>query len=550
MTHPPHGNPWDRAIRTRISRRRALAAGGGGAAALAALSIVGCDDGGGPESGGTLRFGAALAPSSGLDPQIEQAGGLAIFPRIYGYLLHVDSRDDSVILDHAESVEQPDDRTYVFRLRGDLRFHDEPPVNGRAVRAQDIVRTVERYRDNPVAVNKLWHTNVLESIEATDERTVRVTTKIPYVYTLSHMNAIGSGAILPAESTDGQADLTAGGPGSGPFTLDALALPDRASVRRFDGHYDAGNVRLDGMAWEFFADDTAKRRAFEELGVDVIPARDGLDAADLADIDWVATSMEPSLAYLSLGLRTDRPPFNDERLRRALDLAIDRDALLEVASQGQGATIGPINSHLGDGFWQLSDDEIVAASGGDDLEARRAEARQVIEAAGALAFRLQVADVPELSDIATLLRDQLTSVGAFVVLEPVPQLTAFLNLQQGNFDAMLISQQPYESPDVPARMYHARGPEDTNSPFAFSDPEINALIERSWGEAAREQRRDTLLQAQRLMIERRPLVQLISPVGHTAWHDYVRDMPEGLPGSLRQFYARQWLDLPVDGRPE
>jgi peptide/nickel transport system substrate-binding protein len=431
-----------------------------------------------------------------------------------------------------------------------VRFHDVPLANGRAVRAQDVLRTVERYRDNPVAVNKLWHASILESIQATDDRTLRVTTRIPYVYTLAHMNAIGAGAIIPAEATDNNTDLTPGGPGSGPFTVGAIAFPDRASVIRFDGHYDAANIRLDGIAWEFFPDDTARRRAFEELRVDVIPVRDAIEAAYLRELDGVATEVEPSLAYLSLGLRTDRPPFNDERLRRALDLAIDRAALLEVASQGEGIATGPINGHLATGFWSLSMEEIISASGGEDIERRRTEARGIIEAAGALAFKLQVADTPELLDLATLLRDQLTSVGAFVVLEPVPQLAAFVNLRQGNFDAILISHQPHESPDIPARLYHSRGPEDTTSPFAFQDPEIDALVERSWGEADREQRRDTLIEAQRLMFARRPLVQLISPVGYTVWHDHVNDMPEALPGSLRQFYARQWLDLPVDGRPD
>ena len=98
-------------------------------------------------------------------------------------------------------------------------------------------------------------------------------------------------------------------------------------------------------------------------------------------------------------------------------------------------------------------------------------------------------------------------------------------------------------------MYHSAGPEGTGSPSAFADPEIDALVQRSWSESDRETRRQTLLDAQRLMIEKRPLIQLITPYGYTAWRDYVHDMPQGLPGSLAQFYVQQSLDLPVDGSP-
>ena len=123
---------WSRVARARVSRRRLIAGSAlltGGAVAWAAC---GGEDGDAtqqePQRGGTLRLGTTT-PYSGLDPQTEAGTGLEITARLYGYMMHADSRDDSIVYDQAESVEQPDDLTSVFKLaRG-------RPLPGRRARA-------------------------------------------------------------------------------------------------------------------------------------------------------------------------------------------------------------------------------------------------------------------------------------------------------------------------------------------------------------------------------------------------------------------------------
>jgi ABC-type transport system substrate-binding protein len=139
-----------------------------GAGALGALAIAGCDDGGSgsstplPQQGGVLRFGTSLPIAYGLDPHVEQGAGLAIFPKVYGYLLHVDPRDDAIVLDHAEGHEQPDATTLIVRLQPNVRFHDAASIGGaRIVTASDVVASIERFRANPLVVDKTWHATVL-----------------------------------------------------------------------------------------------------------------------------------------------------------------------------------------------------------------------------------------------------------------------------------------------------------------------------------------------------------------------------------------------------
>ncbi len=543
---------WRKATQARVSRRRLLATGAVSAAGVGAISIVGCGGGtkkqpaaGQPRSGGVLRIGTTLPVSTGLDPQTETGTGLAIFPRIYGYLLHIDGRDDTVVKDHSLSVEQPDPTTYIFKLRSDVHFQNIAPVAGRRVTSEDVAASIIRYRDNPLVTGKTWHSTILDKVEAVDTGTIRVTTHRPYAYSLAELGAIGAGAILPKELVQGNIDLSATGIGSGPFRLDSIARTEHARIVRNDTYHRNPIPYLDAMEWTIFPNDDARLAAFKARNVDVIPNHDNGEAQSLAaSSDQIESSPEPSLASVALGLRTDRPPFNDPRVRGALDLAIDRDALIRDIGFGTGEVLGAVNPHLADGFWSLPKADVLAAhDGAVAIDERRAGARALLLAAGAehASFKLQVANIPQLIDVATVVRQQLLTLGIDIVLEELDLLAWFTNLRRGQFDATVISHLPYETPDIPTRFYHSKGPEGTASPFGYADGTLDVLIERSWGENDRAVRQKTLLEAQRAMLYARPMIQLFTSTGYsTAWK-YVRNRHSELIGSAAQYNYEQWL---------
>ncbi len=483
----------------------------------------------------------------GLDPQVETGTGLAIFPRVYGYLLHVDPADDSVVYDHAYSVESPDPQTYVVRLRDGLRFQDVPPVGGRAVTAEDAVLSIQRFRDNPLVLNKTWHATVLDAADVIDPLTLRITTKRPYAYSLAEIGAIGAGAILPKEMIAG-VDLRSTGVGSGPFRIDAVESDSRVHLARNDNYFRAPVPYLDGMEWRIVDSDTAKLDALRRDEADVVPNRDRLEAEDLAkSMQGIETTIEPALAYLSLGLRVDRPPFNDPRVREAVDIALDRDVMSRDIAFGDAQVLGPVNPHLANGYWSLPREEVVAAQrGGDAIAARRADARAMLDAASAAdaRIRLQVAKMPQLLDVADVVASQLRQIGLTIDLETLDQLAWYVNFRRGDFDATIIGQLPYESPDQPTRMYHSGGIDGAGSMFGFADAAIDALVERSWGEMDRDGRRQTLLEAQRLMIAARPMIQLFTSTAYSTARSYVRNRRPGIAGSMAQYNYEQWLDQP------
>lgn len=551
---------WRAGLARKVSRRTFLS-GSAAAVGLAAWRCGGSEpsappdlpvfrsaataDTGEPVRGGVLVTGTTIPPTFGVDPHVEVATGLAIFPRLYGYLLHNDFRTDRLILDHADSVEQPDDVTYVIRLKQGIRFHDRSPINGREVDAEDAAFSHYRYRDNPLVTSKTWHTTIMDSIAATDRYTVVVKTKFPYAYTFDALGGISSGVIIPKELLPD--NLTAKAVGSGPFQLDHLDNNRQIDIVRFDGYHQRDLPYLDGMSWAIVVNDEEKLAAFREGTVHMMSNRDKVEAAQVVQEfgDAVEAYGTPSLSYVSLGMRVDQAPFNDERVRQAIDFGLNRERLIDDLTFGDGRTLGPVNPHLADGYWALPDSEVDAAyRWGVDPAVRLADARRLLERAGAAGAKIvvQSSNLPSVIDIAGRVVSQLRDLGFQAEHQALELFQWFINLRTGNFHATLITHTPYESPDTPTRYYHSGGVSGIGNWFGFEDDVIDWLVTRSWGEFDREARRATLLDAQRTMLARHgPLIQLYTGVSYSSAWRIVRGRQPGLPGSLAQYNYGQWL---------
>lgn len=554
MPEPRPGAPMRH---VRMSRRDALRGATAAGGALAAIALAGCSDDDASrrstpevERGGTLRFGTTLPISYGLDPHVEQGAGLAIFPKVYGYLLHVDPRNDAIVYDHALGHEQPDETTILLTLRPDVHFHNLPPVEGRVVVASDVVASIERFRDNPLVTDKTWHTTILDGVDAVDDETVRLRLKRPYAYTLHELGAAGAGAIIPRELIEANANIAVGAIGSGPFRLDAIDVPAGARILRHDGYFDI-RASLDAMQWSVLDSDAARLEAFRAQEVDVIPNRDKNEARTLTEFSsQIDVTAEPSLAYLSLGVHVNRPPFIDERVRRAIDILLDRDELIRELAFGDGDILGPVNPRLAGGYWSPPRSEIAASrSATTPPDERIMEAKRLLAAASApdIAFPLQVRDAPDLVDVAALVRNQLMRGGIRIEVQAVPALEWFVNFRGGQFDATLISHLPYESPDYPTRFFYSKGIDGESNMFGFADAAIDTLVERSWAESG-ETRRDTLLEAQRLMLDARPMLQLFTGTGYSSAWTYVRNRDRTRLGSMAQYQYQEWLAADAPAR--
>jgi peptide/nickel transport system substrate-binding protein len=266
-----------------------------------------------------------------------------------------------------------DGRTYTITLRPDVRWESRPPVNGRELVAADVKHSLERaLRRSPYAPLL----GPVERIDAPDRRTVRVhlaDSFAPFVHSLAEPWS----AIMPPEVEDRPGDLKATESliGCGPFMLERYEPGVKAVFSRNPTYHARDLPYLDKVEWLFIKDRPMQLALFRAGQVDLpyhdarVP-RSEVSALRRASPGFPVTSWD-GLAVRSLAMRTDRPPFNDVRVRRALSLAVNRKTWVAEHLEGEGAEDhGPVPSamrqwtlaarHLGEGARYLEHDPALA----------------------------------------------------------------------------------------------------------------------------------------------------------------------------------------------
>jgi peptide/nickel transport system substrate-binding protein len=220
----------------------------------------------------------------------------------------------------AEYWETPDDRTYVLHLRHGLRFSD-----GSALTAEDVVASLDAAR------RRQWVTRdylqAVESVRAAGDGSVVIRTRFPYPILLFKLPW---GLVLPARALENDPVPMVG---TGPYTLDSWQ-PGREFVLARNPHYRGpapafGRVRF--VVVPAAADRIRMLEAGEAQIADQVPFE---ELERLRSHPGLRVFAGPTLRVLYLGLRVDRKPFSDPRVREAVDLAIDRPELSRRALQG------------------------------------------------------------------------------------------------------------------------------------------------------------------------------------------------------------------------
>jgi peptide/nickel transport system substrate-binding protein len=290
--------------------------------------------------------------------------------------------DFTLVPDLAVKAEaSKDGKMYTIALRKGVRWQNKPPVNGREFVAADVKYTMER------ALKKSGYANLLgriEGIETPDKHTVRIHLADAYA-PFMHNLAEPWNAMLPREVEDKHGDFKAAEAlvGCGPFVLERYEPGVKAVYARNPTYYDQALPYVDKVEWLFVKDRATQLSLFRSGQVD-IPFYDG--RIPRADVPVFKKSNPANpivfwdwLAVRTLAVRTDKPPFNDVRVRRALSLAIDRKKWVQQFLEGQGyEDHGPVPAPMRD--WKLPTKDL--GEGAKWLEYNPALAKKLLADAG------------------------------------------------------------------------------------------------------------------------------------------------------------------------
>jgi peptide/nickel transport system substrate-binding protein len=238
--------------------------------------------------------------------------------------------------DLAERWEEPDDTTVVFHLRRGVRWHNKPPVNGRELVAEDVKFTFERFlteKANPLR----YMLDPVDRVEVVDRYTVRFRLKEPFVWLVNMLASPTGTWIIPREAVDKYGDLKKpeAAIGTGPFLLDRYEPNVKTVFKRNPDYFRAGLPWVDGVDWLVMEDEAAGLAAYRTGQIDCGPWH--WWALRQQDVPMFKKT-QPQLGYRDfvstvtngIYMRSDKPPFNDVRVRRAISHAIDRQAILDA----------------------------------------------------------------------------------------------------------------------------------------------------------------------------------------------------------------------------
>ncbi len=389
----------------------------------------------------TLRWGVSLDLSAGFDPhRARSEWDLLMLSHTYDRLVHT-TNDVELVPGLAEDWEYSDDgATLTLHLREDVTFHDGEVLDGEAVAAN-----LERAMTHEASAVAGQLTSI-EDIEVVDEHRVDLHLAGPDA-TLPGVLAGRAGAMISPAAHDDEELLAERSAGAGMFEVVEYRPGDIILQEPFEDYWDPETIKVGAFETRILPDDRTRLNALQTGELDVTwVASAYVDEAK--QIDGVDVDPATSLAYMQMMLNRTKSELDDPRVRRALNLAIDREAILEGVFRGYGE---PAHQPFPAEFWAHVP-EVDEQAGHDPERAQELLAEAGLEDG----FSLEVLTPPieDFDVVGEVIQQQLEPLGIELQLRAVePSQTAELFLANEEGDALVTLTAGQADPSLTTQLY-------------------------------------------------------------------------------------------------
>lgn len=308
-----------------------------GLTAVAAIALSGCSptspNTDSDDTGGTLVVGVTTDVDTLLPWSATQFQAINVLQNTYGTLTEFDA-DLNVVPGLADSWDVSEDGlSLVFHLREGVVFSD-----GSAFDADDVVASYDTIRDPQSASISAANFAAVESIAATDPKTVTMTLTAADAALPSKLAPITT-AILPSDVDLAAAEKTP--VGTGAFTFESRKANESLTLKA-NPQFWGGEPKIAAVEFRVIPDDAAIVAALQSGNVQMAVFDDAL-VADTVGAP-VTIDETPQLSYHALQLNSRDAALSDVNVRLAISCAIDRQEVLDTAALGEGEVTGPITS--------------------------------------------------------------------------------------------------------------------------------------------------------------------------------------------------------------
>src|SRR6476646_6460298 len=487
-------------------------------AALAAFVVLGC----GPALAQShLRIGLAEDPDV-LDPTLARTYvGRIVFASICDKLFDIDAKLN-VIPQLALSNETSDDgREVTIKLRPGVKFHDGEPLDAEAAKF-----SLERHLTLSGSFRKPELASV-DHVDVVDPLTIKMVLKAPFSPLIAQLTD-RSGMMVSPKAAKAAGDKFGLKPVcAGPYKFVERVQQDRIVGEKFADYWNKDNVFIDRVVYLPIVDATVRLANLKSGGLDLIERVLATDITDVRADSRLKLSTALELGYfgITINIGNDKNKgalSQSEKVRQALDLSIDREAITQVVFNGEfvpgNQWVSPEHPYYQKAFPVPKRD--------------LAKAKALLKEAGVtlpVAVDMMVPKGAENEAVAQVLQSMAAEAGFDLKIRVIEFATSFKQAQAGEFQAFLIGWSGRIDPDGNSYVFlHTKAPQNDGG---YSSAEADKALEDARLITDPAQRKAIYEKLTKTVLNDVPLIYLYHRkllIAHTTKLEGYKQMPDGL----------------------
>lgn len=438
----------------------------------------------------------------------------AVHVNMFNYLL-TNEGEEGFKPDLAESWENVDDKTWSFKLKEGVKFH-----NGEDLTADDVKYTLERIAKDDTLLEH-GNYNQIQEVKVVGDYEFEIITKNPEPALLNRLSRLGS-AILPKDyiETEGWEVFLEQPVGTGPYKFKEWKKDDRLTLEA-NTEYFGEAPKWDEVVFRSIPEDSTRVSELLTGGVDVAVNIPPTDVERINSTDGVSVVQSPTQRVMMFTLRTDEGSVTgDPKVREAIDLAIDKQAIVDSLLEGAGTVtrtrVTPGNIGANEDLYgkSLYDPE---------------KAKQLLEEAGhadGFELALSAPNGRYLKDKETveLVTAMLSEVGITVNLELMEWSAFNQKYQEKGFGEMFYIGYGNSMFDASLALDRLTT-EEAAGESDYNNPEVNDLLLAAEQNMNAEERAQQYQKAQELIAEDRPQIYMFQLDAITGINDRLNFEP-------------------------
>jgi len=499
-----------------------------------------------PRSGGVINFVAPYGSSfSSLDihasAQVQdEFWAKAIHRSLYDW----DANANKPVLGLATDVSVSDDKlTYTYKLRQDAYFHD-----GKQMTADDIIYSYTRIMDPGKAYPAAQYISNIQGtteynegkakeisgLKKIDDFTLAITLTAPIDPGYQLMPNYT--AIYPAGAADKE-DFFTHPVGLGPYKFSEYVPGSRLTVVKNDKYYDTGKPYADKINIMIMGDASARDVAFRNKEVDVSVLGPAQYVAYKADPEMAKNIMEVAEVYTRhVGFNPDFKPFQDKRVRQAINYAIDSDLIIKRLAKDK--------AYRASGWLPVSSPAYDKDAKPYPYDPEKAKAL-LAEAGYPDGFEFELTATQNESwglTIVEAIIPMLDKVGIKVKAKPVESSVLSEAVPGGDFQAYMWSSESGPDSLTALRCFYSKTPQASCNYTKFNNPDYDKLIDAARQAATEDEKNDLLRKANDLLQEEAPVWFFNYNKAVMAYQPWLHGVQPNAMEMAIQSYEKLWVD--------